>query len=74
MSSLGLKDLTVALAILAPVLYAFKGKKGLPLPPGPSGLPFIGNALSIPINDTHKFYKELSNKFGEHNISEHSQI
>ncbi|KAF7773250.1 hypothetical protein Agabi119p4_5417 [Agaricus bisporus var. burnettii] len=64
MSVSGLKDLAVILALLVPLLYAFKRRKGLPLPPGPRGLPFIGNALSIPINDTHKFFKDLSDKFG----------
>jgi hypothetical protein len=65
MSGLGLKDLAVILALLVPFVYAFKRRKGLPLPPGPSGLPFIGNALSLPTHDTHQFYKDLSNKFGE---------
>ncbi|XP_006457266.1 hypothetical protein AGABI2DRAFT_212609 [Agaricus bisporus var. bisporus H97] len=64
MSVPGLKDLAVILALLAPLLYAFEKRKGFPLPPGPHGLPFIGNALSIPTNDTHRFFKDLSDKFG----------
>ena len=34
------------------------------LPPGPTGLPFIGNALSIPHQYSWNYYTELKAKYG----------
>lgn len=36
----------------------------LPLPPGPPGLPLIGNALDIPQTEPHKVYMEWAQKYG----------
>ncbi|KAJ3572617.1 hypothetical protein NP233_g2968 [Leucocoprinus birnbaumii] len=38
---------------------------GLPLPPGPKGLPFIGNILDIPLNKTWLAYDDLIKKYGD---------
>ncbi len=36
----------------------------LPLPPGPSGLPVIGNVLDIPLEDMEVYLHGLSVKYG----------
>ncbi|KZV73575.1 cytochrome P450 [Peniophora sp. CONT] len=39
-------------------------KSSLPLPPGPPGLPLIGNALDMPQTQPHKTFIEWGNKYG----------
>ncbi|PKX94818.1 cytochrome P450 [Aspergillus novofumigatus IBT 16806] len=56
------KILAYAVAEAGPVLY-FCGSQ-LPLPPGPPGLPVIGNLLQAPKEAPWKKYKEWSNKYG----------
>ncbi|KAF5310372.1 hypothetical protein D9611_012042 [Ephemerocybe angulata] len=62
---------TAAIAcIAAPIaivaLRHIKGlsSKKLPLPPGPRGLPFIGNALDIPQDNPWETYKGWSDQYG----------
>lgn len=49
-------------------LYAFKprskGKKSLPLPPGPKPIPFIGNIFGIPLDASWKVFQEWGKKYG----------
>ncbi|KAI0718511.1 CyP450 monooxygenase [Cerioporus squamosus] len=37
----------------------------LPLPPGPSGLPLIGNVLDIPLEDMESYLRDLNVKYGD---------
>ncbi|VDC03997.1 unnamed protein product [Peniophora sp. CBMAI 1063] len=41
-----------------------KPKSTLPLPPGPSGLPVIGNVLDLPQTDPHKAYIQWGQEYG----------
>ncbi|KXN81511.1 O-methylsterigmatocystin oxidoreductase [Leucoagaricus sp. SymC.cos] len=64
MSILGLREAVVLLASISALLYRFRGREGPPLPPGPPRWPLVGNALSIPTEYTHKFYKRLGDELG----------
>lgn len=48
-------------------------KPALPLPPGPSGLPLIGNVLDIPQSEPHKTYMQWGHKYGTSTHSVHVQ-
>lgn len=39
--------------------------KGLPLPPGPKGLPFIGNVLDFPKEFAWKRFVEWGSRYGQ---------
>ncbi|KAL1943796.1 hypothetical protein VTO73DRAFT_3614 [Trametes versicolor] len=45
--------------------YWRTSRRRLPLPPGPRPLPFIGNVLDMPRNNTGAEYRELSDKYGD---------
>ncbi|KIK54565.1 hypothetical protein GYMLUDRAFT_232002 [Collybiopsis luxurians FD-317 M1] len=57
--------LIFAVAGLALLFLLKKRAQRLPLPPGPRGLPFIGNALSIPAERSWLTYHEWSKIFGD---------
>ena len=45
-------------------LWFLKPKRSLPLPPGPSGYPIIGNALDIPQTNQGPAYAEFGKRYG----------
>ncbi|EIW55305.1 cytochrome P450 [Trametes versicolor FP-101664 SS1] len=56
--------LVVALT-LAMVLWKRKAKAGLPLPPGPRPLPFIGNLFDMPTKHIAPALREIGSRYGE---------
>ncbi|KAF7800073.1 hypothetical protein EIP86_011316 [Pleurotus ostreatoroseus] len=40
-------------------------RKGLPLPPGPEGLPIVGNAFQMPVEWEHLKYMEWGKQYGD---------
>lgn len=63
-----LNDITIA-AILASASYLLlvlvKGKHARRLPPGPSGIPILGNALELPHASSWLYYAQLKEKYGQ---------
>jgi cytochrome P450 len=54
----------VGLAVWLAKQLLNKRKSSLPLPPGPPGLPLIGNVLDLPQSQPHKTYIEWGQKYG----------
>jgi hypothetical protein len=46
------------------VIYGFRKKRSLPLPPGPKGLPLIGNIFDFPKSHEWEMYAKWSKEFG----------
>ncbi|KAI0316363.1 cytochrome P450 [Amylostereum chailletii] len=44
--------------------YLNASKSSLPLPPGPKGLPLVGNVLDLPTVQPHKTFAEWGTKYG----------
>ncbi|KAF9449658.1 cytochrome P450 [Macrolepiota fuliginosa MF-IS2] len=61
---LGLQEVAVLSLCLTVLLYIYRKRKSNPLPPGIPRWPIVGNALSIPMDYTHRFYKQPGEKLG----------
>ncbi|KAI0050246.1 cytochrome P450 [Auriscalpium vulgare] len=58
----------VAIIIFAYVLNAFHDRRkrgGLPYPPGPKGLPFMGNLFDIPLENSWVAWTNLGKRYGD---------
>ena len=58
--------LTVCSVLLLKVFRKHALRRGLPLPPGPTGFPIIGNVLDIDIVSPWLSYEEWGKRYGEH--------
>ncbi|KAH9852971.1 CyP450 monooxygenase [Lenzites betulinus] len=47
------------------VFLALRKRSRIPIPPGPPGLPLLGNALDIPVTQSWLVYRELAYKYGD---------
>ncbi|CAN0906415.1 Cytochrome P450 83B1 [Linum grandiflorum] len=64
-SSIFLLLLLISLPIILLIfVQSQKPKKSLNLPPGPSGLPIIGNLFQIDNSSPHRYFTKLSQKYG----------
>jgi len=64
----GLDALLVAFAIAFALRSYFTKQKlphGVRFPPGPTGLPLLGNALAIDVSAPWITYKEWGNRYGK---------
>ena len=59
-----LLSIVIGIAILAGILSLPSRRKGKKLPPGPSGLPIIGNLHQAPTENPWRIYQEWSKKYG----------
>lgn len=60
------KPVILALPVLlTAVLLYRRGRRNMPLPPGPTGLPLIGNLFDIPKDYGWITYAEWGRKYGE---------
>jgi hypothetical protein len=55
----------VALLITAVVWAYTRRKSPGPLPPGPAGLPVVGNALQIELSHPWLYYTKIAKRFGK---------
>ncbi|KXN84167.1 O-methylsterigmatocystin oxidoreductase [Leucoagaricus sp. SymC.cos] len=65
MINVQLRDLLVlAICTIVHLAYRYRRKRLLPLPPGIPGWPLLGNALDMPLQYVHVFYKDLGKRLG----------
>jgi hypothetical protein len=57
-------DLIAVGAVVFLVIYGFRKKRSLPLPPGPKGLPLIGNIFDFPKSYQWEMYAKWGKEFG----------
>lgn len=68
MSFLDGSAMLLLIAILSIMAHSYV-KKTLSLPPGPRGLPFIGNLLSMPTEKEWLTFSRWGNEFGERQVT-----
>ncbi|KAF8439002.1 cytochrome P450 [Boletus edulis BED1] len=64
-SSLALFSLLAAGIIVANYAWRRSFRSQAPFPPGPPGLPVLGNVFDIPVTEPWKAYKRLGEKYGD---------
>jgi hypothetical protein len=64
-SSIWIAAASAAAALVLVQAARAKRRNQLPLPPGPKGLPLIGNLLDIPQNKPWIVYNEWAERYGE---------
>ena len=57
-------DVLIALGVIGVSIWQYLRAWWFKLPPGPRGLPFIGNAFSIPQQYSWKYYTKLKAEYG----------
>ncbi|KAG6825416.1 hypothetical protein H0H87_009606, partial [Tephrocybe sp. NHM501043] len=55
---------TVAFITLAKYIYARQSSDGRKLPPGPPGLPILGNMLEVPTSHLATYFKRMIEEYG----------
>ncbi|KIJ51013.1 hypothetical protein M422DRAFT_244990 [Sphaerobolus stellatus SS14] len=55
----------IVVCLVPTLIFYSTRKKHLPLPPGPKGLPIVGNWFQLPINLPWETYTKWSKKYGE---------
>ncbi|KAI0718513.1 CyP450 monooxygenase [Cerioporus squamosus] len=57
--------IVVLVAVVFLVLRRLQKRSSLPLPPGPRGLPILGNALDVPIEDMPGAFRAMNEQYGD---------
>lgn len=63
-SHFGLFELSFSVFVFTLILQTKRRRNKLPLPPGPRGLPIVGNAFDIPLVRMPQTYFEWTKKYG----------
>lgn len=62
---------TISLAVLATFLLKKLTQRNLRLPPGPKGIPFLGNLLDMPTGASWATFSPMSKQYGEYSLFLH---